>query len=251
VRAVLKAIMAIFVGCAGWNLRRELAEFFPTVGTHLARYARTFNCVEINSSFYRPHRQATYSRWANSTAEGFRFAVKLPKQITHELRLVDVEGLIDEFIEQISGLGDRLGPILVQLPPSLAFDLDVAGQFFSLLRARTGGLMVCEPRHPTWFTSAAESVLNQFQIGRVAADPSLVPEAAEPGEFRSLVYLRWHGSPRMYYSSYDDGALADLAKRVLTCQEQGSATWCIFDNTAEGAATRNALRLGEYLVAGH
>src|ERR1700761_7871846 len=111
--------MALFVGCAGWNLRKELVESFPLDGTHLQRYAARLNCVEINSSFYRSHRKTTYERWAASTPADFRFSVKLPKHITHVCRLVDVERHIRQFVDETSGLGSKLGPILVQLPPSL------------------------------------------------------------------------------------------------------------------------------------
>ena len=111
--------MAIFIGCAGWNLRKEHAENFPALGTHLERYAGRLNSVEINSSFYRSHRTSTYQRWAASTPPGFRFAVKLPKEISHVARLVSVEPQVHQFLAETSGLGDKLGPILVQLPPSV------------------------------------------------------------------------------------------------------------------------------------
>src|SRR3954451_5388431 len=108
------------IGCAGWAIRREHSDRFAPVGTHLERYATLFNCVEINSCFYRPHRIATYERWAGSVPADFRFAVKLPKVITHELRLVGAESHLERFLGETSGLGAKRGPILVQLPPSFA-----------------------------------------------------------------------------------------------------------------------------------
>src|SRR3954468_23310589 len=112
----------VYIGTAGWNIRREHAHRFSNEGTHLERYASRFNAVEINSCFYRPHRLATYERWAASVPERFRFAVKLPKAITHEARLVDITAAVDKFLDEISGLGPKLGPLLIQFPPSFAFD---------------------------------------------------------------------------------------------------------------------------------
>ena len=96
------------------------------MGSHLERYGAILNAVEINSSFYRPHRTATYERWAASVPEDFRFAVKVPKAITHERRLKDVGDLLDRFLSEVSGLGPKLGPLLVQLPPSLSFQAGIA-----------------------------------------------------------------------------------------------------------------------------
>src|SRR2546423_1663127 len=124
----------VHLGCAGWNIRREHSERFAPVGTHLQRYATLFNCVEINSCFYRPHRFTTYERWASSVSDDFRFAVKLPKAITHEARLVDVTARLDQFLAETSGLGNKRGPVLVQLPPGFAFDPLVADSFFGELR---------------------------------------------------------------------------------------------------------------------
>ncbi len=239
--------MTVFIGCAGWNLRKEFADDFPGPGTHLERYARRLNGVEINSSFYRPHRATTYQRWANSAPSGFRFAVKLPKQITHVSRLSDVEPQIEQFLAEINGLGDKLGPILVQLPPSLGFDLPIVERFFGALRARIATPIVCEPRHPSWFEPAAQTLLEKHAIGRVAADPSIVPAAALPGGCLRNCYFRWHGSPRVYYSNYDRSALEELARRLQAAAQQADSVWCIFDNTAEGAALKNALELGELL----
>lgn len=237
--------MVIRIGCAGWALRKEVARDFPLVGTHLERYAHRLNAVEINSSFYRSHRASTYRRWAASTPSEFSFAVKLPKQITHVRRLVDVESQIEQFRIETAGLGDKLGPVLVQLPPSLAFDLPMIEQFFSVLRAHLTSAIVCEPRHPTWFTPQGASLMQAYEIGRVAADPSVVPDAAIPGGYQHDCYFRWHGSPRMYYSSYGQAALVELRDRFLRAAETANTAWCIFDNTADGAALNNALMLAE------
>lgn len=240
--------MTIFIGCAGWSLRKEFAAEFPGAGSHLERYAGRFNGVEINSSFYRPHRQSTYQRWAASTPPGFGFAVKLPKSITHTQRLVDVQPLVEQFASEISGLGEKLSVVLVQLPPSLNFREAIAESFFRKLQAAIPCPVACEPRHRSWFEPTAEQLLLESGVSRVAADPSVVPAAAEPGGERRRCYVRWHGSPQMYYSSYDDPTLHALAARLRELAKRADPVWCIFDNTAEGAATSNALQLLEWLA---
>lgn len=233
------------IGCAGWNIPKQHMAMFSAAGSHLHRYAWRFNAVEINSSFYRPHRRATYERWAATAPDDFAFAVKLPKQITHELRLAAVEAALDIFLDQASGLGAKLGPLLVQLPPSLTFDSAVARSFFAALRSRHGGDVVCEPRHATWFTAAADALLASFQIARAAADPPVGTAPFDPGGWQGLHYYRLHGAPRIYYSEYDAAFLQRLAQ---TLSERSGACWCIFDNTARGAATTNAALL-QQLVA--
>jgi len=232
----------LYIGCAGWSLPRDHSEAFPAAGTHLQRYAARMTCVEINSSFYRPHRPATYVRWAESVPEDFRFSVKVPKQITHEARLLDCATLIDEFIGQCSHLGQKLGCLLIQLPPSLAFEDKTAQRFFSVFRSRYDGFAVLEPRHVSWQTPQAQALLIEHRIGQVAADPSPIPEGDVPGAWPGIRYFRLHGSPRIYYSSYETPWLEELAI-TLQPRAQDKPTWCIFDNTASGAATANALEL--------
>ncbi len=230
----------VFLGTAGWSLPREQWPAFPAEGTHLQRYAGRFPAVEINSSFYRPHRPATYAKWAESVPAAFRFCVKLPKQITHERRLVACEEALERFLHECGHLGEKLGCLLVQLPPSLAYDAVSASAFFDALRARHDGPVALEPRHRSWLD--AESLLQQAQIARVAADPAPFAEAAEPGGWPGFRYYRLHGSPRIYHSSYGDDRLDSLAARLLA-QPKDATSWCIFDNTASGAATANALAL--------
>jgi uncharacterized protein YecE (DUF72 family) len=203
--------------------------------------------VEINSSFHRPHRPATYARWSAAVPSSFRFSVKLPKTITHGLRLQETGELLDAFLAEAAGLGDKLGCLLVQLPPSLGFDPAVAAGFFADLRARSAVPLACEPRHPDWLTPQADGLLRDLGVARVAADPARVPGAGEPGGWPDLRYYRLHGSPRMYYSAYSGEDLATLASRIRADAADGRTAWCIFDNTTLGAAVPNALDLQTYL----
>lgn len=233
------------IGTAGWTLPREWRDRFPGEGSHLERYAARFDGAEINSSFYRFHRPSTYARWAASVPPGFRFSVKVPRAITHDQRLVAADVLLDVFLDEVRGLGDRLGALLVQLPPSLAFDAESAEEFFAALRARHGGDVACEPRHESWFGTEADALMRAHRVARVAADPARCPAAAQPGGWADLVYLRLHGSPRMYYSAYSADFLDEVAAVLRAALGRGARCWCVFDNTTLGAATGDALALAE------
>ncbi len=233
----------IRIGCAGWNVPRDSGDSFPEEGSHLERYAQRFFAVEINSSFYRPHRPATYARWAQSVPADFKFSVKAPKKITHELRLSGASAALDQFLYEVITLGDKLGCLLVQLPPSLQFDAAIAAAFFSELRAKYAEKIACEPRHATWFSVESADLLGRYKVARVAADPALHPGASEPAGDPSMQYFRLHGSPRTYFSRYTDEYLALLAKRLIAGSGKGLEVWCIFDNTAAGHAIENALQL--------
>jgi uncharacterized protein YecE (DUF72 family) len=226
------------VGTAGWTLPRPVRDRFPPEGTQLERYAARFSGTEINSSFYRPHRPSTYARWAASVPADFRFALKLPKEITHVRRFAECAEPLARFLDESAALEEKRGVLLVQLPPSFAYEAARAGAFFSLLRARYDGLVACEPRHASWFGGDADAALRGFAVARVAADPAPVPQAALPGGWDGFAYHRLHGAPRIYYSAYGEAALRAVAERLRAAS---APAWCIFDNTAAGAATADAL----------
>jgi uncharacterized protein YecE (DUF72 family) len=215
------------------------------------------DCAEINSSFHRSHRVEVYRRWADETPRGFRFSVKLPRAITHEGRLRMAREPLQRFLDEAAGLGDRLGVLLVQLPPSFAFEAPVVRRFFALLAELHGGAVVCEPRHPSWFTPVADRALVAARVGRVGADPARVPEASEPGGWLgpegdgrgAVVYQRWHGAPRMYWSRYEADWIHARAEEGRRWPKDADC-WCVFDNTAGGGAISNALELRAALGAG-
>lgn len=235
----------IRLGCAGWSLPRQYGAEFADQGTHLQRYASVLSAVEINSSFYRPHRPQTYQRWAQSVPPGFRFSVKMPKTITHVQRLIGCEALLDAFLAQCTALGEALGCVLIQLPPSLVFEPIEVRAFFVALRDRYAGFAVVEPRHESW--ANAEGLLIEYQIGQVAADPSRLPGGESPGGWPGIRYWRWHGAPRIYHSQYPLERLQALASELRRSVEEGVETWCIFDNTASGFATGDALAVRRML----
>ena len=247
--------MQLFIGTAGWSVPKQHVSLFPAPAddaklSHLQRYATRLHCVEINSSFHRPHRRSTWERWAASTPDNFRFAVKAPKSITHTARLLNTGGLLLDFFQGVRGLGSKLGPVLVQLPPRLAFDEALSHEFFTTLRELHPGAVVVEPRHASWFTGVADRLLRDFQIARVAADPPKASDlAARPGGWSGLHYWRLHGAPRTYYSNYDEPILQAFADRIAASIQHANPEelWVIFDNTALGHATANAIAIHSLL----
>jgi uncharacterized protein YecE (DUF72 family) len=230
------------VGCAGWSIPKQTASHFIGAGSHLHRYSAFFNCCEINSSFYRSHKPETWERWASSVPAGFRFSIKLPKTITHEAKLSCDSDSLSPFFQQINLLKDKLGPVLIQLPPSLQFDSARTKTFLSLLRETHSGAVALEPRHRSWFEERADHLLQDFHVARVAADPPCVPIAGTPGGHTRLAYFRLHGSPRKYYSAYSGDFLNRLSAQ-LTNFARTTEVWCVFDNTASGYAIENARQL--------
>ena len=231
-----------FIGCAGWSVPSAAGRFFPAEGSHLERYAAVFSAVEINTSFYRPHRPATYERWRDSVPADFRFAVKIPKAITHERRLRHADEALAAFLHQAGHLGGKLGCLLLQLPPSLRYDGAAVQDFLACLRSQTGVPLACEARHATWFTQQAADMLREFDAAQVIADPQVAELPASARQHR-LAYIRLHGSPQMYYSPYGEAFLDKLEQEMRTYLEEGKQVWCVFDNTANGAAQPNALSL--------
>lgn len=235
--------MQVYIGTAGWTLPKEMKPRFPASGTHLERYARVFNAVEVNSSFYRDHRAETYARWADSVPPEFRFSVKLSRDFIHKARLRIDTTLLRQNLSAIASLGSKWGALLVQLPPSLEFEREAASDFLAKLKTSVpaGVGIFWEPRHPSWGRAPAVELLQNFGIDRVDADPEPCPRDFHRPATRR--YLRWHGTPEVYRSDYSMEQIVAIAQDIAGTQPGCQDLWCIFDNTTFGHATRNALEL--------
>lgn len=234
------------VGLAGWSeaASRYRALLSPASDEvkGLRRYANTFDFVEINSSFYRQVRKSTCEKWAAEVPDDFIFSVKMHRLITHYTRLKDTD-LLGDFFGPMAGLGKKLGVVLVQLPPSLAFDAATAGKFFACLRWHYQGCAVCEPRHASWAGTEARSILTHHGIAPVLTE---IPDGKVPPMAKGLpVYIRLHGAPRRYYSSYSGEQLRRLA--TFLSGHPRRARFVVFDNTASSAGVLNALELQRML----
>jgi uncharacterized protein YecE (DUF72 family) len=240
------------IGLAGWSeAAGRHGKLLPAVeegATGLSRYAAAFGFVEINSSFYRQVRPATYEKWAGEVPRDFCFSVKMHRLITHYTRLKNTE-LLGDFFASVAGLGEKLAVVLVQLPPALVFDAEAADRFWSALRKIYGGGAVCEPRHASWRDTGASELLARHGIGPVLTE---IP-AADEDPWRGMqagvpLYVRLHGTPRRYHSSYGADELARLADFLAA--HAGRSRYVVFDNTAGPAGVRNALQLQKLLVGG-
>jgi uncharacterized protein YecE (DUF72 family) len=225
------------VATAAWSIPKKVADRFSQNGNSLSRYASVFDGVEINSTFYRRHKTSTFARWAESVPDSFRFAVKIPKEITHTRAMRDIAEPFETFLEDIAPLGEKRAPLLCQLPPSLAFDADVLQTAFKVMRHAEDGPIVIEVRHESWGTAEALDLLKSYAIDRVLADPAPVWQAEDFGT--PPKYVRLHGKPKIYYSSYTDEEIRSFSKLLAP------DSWCVFDNTASGAAIENALTMLE------
>jgi uncharacterized protein YecE (DUF72 family) len=222
---------------------------FPDSGTKLQRYATLYNAVELNSSFYRPHRPDTFRKWADCVPDNFRFSFKLSREVTHVKKLRAADADLIASVALAAHLGDRLGPVLAQLPPSLTFEPEPCVQFIETLGRLQQFRFVLEPRHVTWFTPDVDALLCANRVARVAADPPRAPGDGLPAGDPRIAYFRLHGTPRIYYSTYDERALHEWAARLAAAYRSGAEVWCIFDTTALGEAWDNALRMQQLLGA--
>ncbi len=236
--------MNLLIGTAAWSIPSQLKVQFPEVGTHLERYSKIFNAVEINSSFYKDHKFQIYEKWAKMVPAQFKFSVKLSKYFSHEARLLDSGEQLTEVLSAISGLGNKWGALLIQTPPSLEFKKVDAKKFFSSLRSKCPVPVEFEPRHKSWITPKALEILEEYSINKVLADPE---PCRAPLEWRSRIehtrYFRLHGSPQIYRSLYSDERIERLEARLRSPLSFSKNTWVIFDNSMFGHATLNALSL--------
>ena len=233
---------AVRIGLAGWSEAvSRYRSHFPSEGTGLARYTGTFDFVEVNVTFYRAVREATLAGWAEQTPPGFRFSVKINRSVTHAARLSPNARLEDALLP-VRALGDKVGALLVQLPPTLDFDAERAATFLARLRASYAGMVAWEPRHPGWDDARADDLLAAHGVTRVLTE---IPGPDTPHSSRGC-YVRLHGTPRRYRSSYSD---ADLSTLAAWLAEEAGPSYVVFDNTAGPAGVANAMTL-QSLVTG-
>jgi len=251
---------AFCVGTSGWDYAGGVwdALYPPTLPRRerLAAYARAFASVELNYPFYRLPRPSTYAGWAARTPEGFRFALKLSRFVTHVKRLHGTKRALRAFVANALALGPKLGPILVQLPPSFRADPDRLARFLEAARDVTQALrapalrLALEPRHQSWLESSEVlTLLRRHDVALVAAQSSRYP-CADPGlRTASFAYLRFHGPGQLFASRYGREALRPFARRIRSWLGEGSDVFAYFNNDVAGYAVEDARALAS-LVAG-
>lgn len=231
------------VGTSGWAYPNWRGLFYPKgvrQADWLAWYAGRFDTVELNTSFYRLPGEAMVARWAAATPPGFLFAVKAWRALTHEHRLKDGEGPLAAFLERVAPLGEKLGPILFQLPPSLGPDLPRLERFLDGLPR--GPRYAFEFRDPGWWADPVLAALDRAGAGFVSFDlAGLRSPLLATGPF---AYARLHGHARRYRGPYPEEELAHWAAWLATERRGGRDVLAFLDNTAEADdAVRDAQRL--------
>lgn len=239
---------AIRIGTSGWSHAEWRGGFYPrglAAKDWLARYATEFPTVELNATFYRLPPPEQFAKWAAQVPEGFRFAVKAPRLITHLHRLQHCAAPLADFLDAARALGGKLGPILYQLPPTLTYDPGLLGAFTAALPGKLSS--VIEFRHASWFRDETFAIL---EANRVALCVSDFPGCAAPLRVTAPpAYLRFHGGKR-YRENYADPILQATADSLRGWQEDALPSFVFFNNTAGGRAPANARTLQSMVAAG-
>ncbi len=237
------------IGTSGWSYPHWRGVLYPE-GTkpaeYLTVYARTFPTTEINASFYHAPHAETFRKWGAAVPGPFVFAVKAHRSITHDRRLEAVETQWLKFVSAARELGAKLGPVLLQFPPSFRSRPRLLAAFLEAHGRAFGGAvrLAFEFRHASWFEGDAVLLPEAHGAALVLADSSRYP-MAPPEHAGAFVYLRFHGPGAMFSSSYTDGQLRGWAERIRRWLREGRDVYAYFNNDAAGCAVRNALRLRE------
>jgi uncharacterized protein YecE (DUF72 family) len=242
----LKAAHRIHIGTSGWHYDHWKGPFYPQ-GTSaekmLAFYADRFAAVEINNSFYQLPEEKTLKQWRDTVPEGFVFAVKASRFITHMKKLRDPEEPVSIFTERMKVLGDKLGPILFQLPPRWRLNIGRLRSFFAALPG--DHRYAFEFRDPSWFDSNVSRLLSDHNAAFCIYE--LSGRISPRNVTADFVYVRLHGPGDAYEGDYDKETLTEWAGALSSWAREGLDVYCYFDNDQEGYAASNALSLQQML----
>lgn len=242
--------MASFhVGTSGWTYASWRGRFYPETLAQrrwLAHYASAFDCVEVNGSFYRLPQEATFRTWAETVPDGFRFAVKGSRYVTHFQRLSNAADSVERLTGRARALGDHLGPILWQLRPDMAVDLERLDGFLAVLPSDLQH--VVEPRHASWFVEPVRERLAEANVGICAWERLGQEQVPEPTA--SFAYVRFHGPTAKYGGTYVEELLAPWVERMRAWHAAGRDVWAFFNNDIDGHAISDAQRLRGMLGTG-
>lgn len=231
-----------YVGTSGWVYPHWRNVFYPpklAQSKWLEFYTDHFPSVELNYSFYRLPSERSFSNWRDNSPDGFRYAVKVSRFITHMKRLKDVAEPLETFINRARNLSEKLGPLLFQLPANMRRNDELLEHFLAALPREFRH--VIEFRHETWFDEKVFEILRRYNTGFCILDmPDLPCPLLATSDF---AYFRFHGSSMLYLSSYSDDELDKCAKRIVSLAEHLNATYVYFNNDAGGFAVRNAQTL--------
>ena len=246
----MKKTNKLYIGTSGWSYRWREVLYPPELKSadFLSHYATRFNCTEINSSFYHFTMAKTIEEWLAQTPAHFRFAPKLNQEITHKRKFQGIEEPLQKFMSRYQLMGERLGPVLVQIAGSFRFDKGIASDFYHTLRELYPEQpFALEARHVSWFTDESFELMRDFNITSVIANAGKRFPGTEVTT-TNIAYLRLHGDEKMYSSSYSDEKLERYAYMVKDWLEDGKEVWVFFNNTIVGNAVLNADRLRQFVT---
>lgn len=236
----------LYIGTSGWSYKHWSEIFYPKdmkPDKYLEYYITKFNCVELNSSFYHLPLKTTVTGWMNRTPETFRFCTKLNRFITHQLKLVNSEGALEKYFDVFESMKDRLGPVLIQLPPELSFDKPLIHGFLDLIKNQYSLYrFAIEVRHESWINDNFFDLLAQYGIAFVIADSGNQYPFYETVT-ADFVYLRFHGREQLYASDYSEADLKLYAGKIISWLDEDKEVWVFFNNDFHGFAINNAVRL--------
>ena len=241
-----------WVGTSGWNYKHWSNGVFYPEGLKapgwLEFYARHFDTVEINNTFYGLAKKSVFESWREGTPPGFCFAVKVYRYVTHRKKLLDVEESLPPVLENAAGLGGKLGPLLFQLPPRWHYNgerLKALLDYMDWQRLLPGARWALEVRDPSWYNQELFALLREHNVSLVLADqPGFAAEGPVTADF---VFVRRHGPKQLYASNYTEELLRQDAQKIEGWNSEGKDVYIYFNNDAQGYAVRNAIRLKEIL----
>ena len=248
------------IGCSGWNYRHWRGPVYPVdrpVREWFAHYATLFDTVEINNTFYRLPESSTFGAWREQAPDGFLYAIKASRFLTHLKRLREPEEPVLRLFERACQLQEHLGPVLYQLPANFHCDITRLDDFLAILPRTLGELggtpadhqlrHVLEFRHPSWYVEETQAVLRAHgavmclhdKFGSAVFDPIDTP----------FVYVRFHGPGGRYFGRYERRRMQEWAARLADAWRRGRDIFAYFNNDPEGSAVINAKELREFAHA--
>jgi uncharacterized protein YecE (DUF72 family) len=247
----------LYIGTSGWHYNDWLGKFYPKEVTgykELAFHAQHFNTVENNSSFYRVSKESTYKTWDKMTPEGYKFSIKLNKEVTHTARLEltdDIKERVGYILDSTQVLGDKLGAIVIQLPASFKYDLPKVEKFSDFFTKKVREQkckfdVAIEFRNKYWLVDNVFEVLRKYNVALVAGQSSRWPE--ERQVTADIAYIRMHGPGKLFASSYSIEQLQEWADYIKSISSNVKRIYVYFNNDFHGYALENAKELMALLV---
>lgn len=236
----------IHIGTSGWSYKHWKTIFYPPklpVGKWLEFYTQHFRTSELNASFYRLPLEQTVINWTKRVPKGFLFCVKMSRYLTHMKKLKEPEETLEKFFDLFEPMKSMMGPVLIQLPPSLKFNYDTAEYLYALLKKKYKKYaFVMEVRHPTWMEEVSLTLMSKYDFGLVISQSGDKFPYSEMITAKNI-YLRFHGPGELYASSYSDEMLQDFASKFKKWVKDGHEVWAFFNNDIHGHAIVDAKRL--------